>query len=84
MLLVDEAHGLVGGGDGAKASSAARPVVGVLSAAAEARRGSLSIILAGFKDEIEEKLYACDVGLRSRFRAVHFDDYGEVPTTSID
>ena len=42
----------------------------MLLTAAENKRDSLSIILAGYKDEIEGKLYASDAGFKSRFRQV--------------
>ena len=42
----------------------------MLLTAAENKRDSLTIILAGYKDEIEGKLYTSDAGFKSRFRQV--------------
>jgi uncharacterized ferredoxin-like protein len=44
--------------------------VTVLLTAAENKRQTLTIILAGYKDEIESKLYCADPGFKSRFRQV--------------
>jgi hypothetical protein len=37
----------------------------------------LTIILAGYKDDIENKLYAANSGMSSRFQDVQFDDFDE-------
>lgn len=37
----------------------------------------MTIILAGYKDDIENKLYAFNPGMASRFQNVVFDDFNE-------
>ena len=37
----------------------------------------VTIILAGYKDAIEEKLYSFNVGMASRFKTVQFDDFSD-------
>jgi hypothetical protein len=34
----------------------------------------VTIILAGYKDDIERKLFSYNIGMPSRFRNVEFDD----------
>ena len=70
VLFIDEAHALCEGDP--KSSKA---VITVLQTAAENKRDSLTVILAGYKDEIESKLYASDPGFKSRFRSVNFEDF---------
>ena len=42
--------------------------------AADELRAETSIILAGYKEEIENKLFAADAGFRSRFISATFED----------
>ena len=63
MLFIDEAHALMDGDP-----KSAKAVVTVLLTAAENKRETLTVILAGYKDEIEDRLYASDPGFKSRFR----------------
>ena len=37
----------------------------------------MTIILAGYKDDIEKKLYGYNAGMASRFQTVVFDDFTE-------
>ncbi|KAK1944064.1 hypothetical protein P3T76_003976 [Phytophthora citrophthora] len=46
-----------------------------LLTAAEDKRGDLSIILAGYEDDIQKKLYAYKDGLPSHFEEVVFEDF---------
>lgn len=48
----------------------AKAVVNILLAEAEKKRHTLTIILAGYKDEIESKVYGANPGFKSRFRQV--------------
>ena len=44
-------------------------------AAAEDNRDVLTIILAEYQKDIEQNLYAFDIGMQSRFSEVRFADY---------
>lgn len=70
VLFIDEAHML----DPAK-SPVGRSIINSIIAAAEDHRDVLTIILAGYQKDIEQNLYAFDVGLKSRFSDVRFADY---------
>jgi hypothetical protein len=70
VLFIDEAHML----DPAK-NPVGRGIVNVIMAAAEDNRDVLTIILAGYQKDIEQNLYAFDVGMKSRFSEVRFADY---------
>ena len=48
-----------------------------IMAAAEDHRDKVTIILAGYKDDIENSLYAFNSGMASRFQDVIFDDFNE-------
>lgn len=52
-----------------------KPIVTELLVAAEDLRHDLSVILAGYEDDIQRQLYAYNSGLRSRFVEVSFDDF---------
>ena len=71
VLFIDEAHNL----DPAKDAKGKPAVTQILIEAAENKRTELTIMIAGYKDEIEKKLYGFDVGLKSRFRDVELDDF---------
>ena len=43
--------------------------------AAEDHREKVSIIIAGYKDDIENKLYSFNPGTASRFKSIHFEDF---------
>lgn len=53
-------------------SAAGKTVFLIIS---EAHRGTVSIILAGYKEDIEKKLFAYNDGMASRFRSIQFDDF---------
>uniref|UniRef100_A0A0G4I8T0 AAA+ ATPase domain-containing protein n=1 Tax=Chromera velia CCMP2878 TaxID=1169474 RepID=A0A0G4I8T0_9ALVE len=73
VLFIDEAYDLDPVGDAFKG----RPVVNELLTVSENRRASLSIILAGYEDDMNEKFFKYNDGLRSRFREIRFDDFDE-------
>jgi hypothetical protein len=50
-----------------KNSNDGRAILADIMNAAEAHRDKVTIILAGYKDDIEQKLLAFNVGLASRF-----------------
>ncbi|TMW56633.1 hypothetical protein Poli38472_006643 [Pythium oligandrum] len=54
-----------------------KPIVAELLVAAEDKRDDLSVIIAGYEDDIQQKLYAFNDGIRSRFIEVTFDDFDE-------
>ena len=70
VLFIDEAYQL----DPAK-NSEGKAVVNQLLTAAEEQRETMTIIFAGYKDDIEEKLYGFNPGLKSRFRDILFEDF---------
>lgn len=72
VLFLDEAYDLdpANNPDG-------RAIVNELMSAAEDHRDKVTIILAGYKDDIEKKLYAFNDGIPSRFISVPFEDFDE-------
>ena len=70
VLFIDEAHML----EPAK-NVVGRGIVNAILGAAEDHRDELTIILAGYQKDIEQNLYAFDVGMKSRFTDVRFADY---------
>ncbi|KAG7398349.1 hypothetical protein PHYBOEH_011257 [Phytophthora boehmeriae] len=70
VLFIDEAYELDPIGD-----FKGKPIVAELLTAAEDKRDDLSIILAGYEDDIQKKLYAYNDGLPSRFTEVVFEDF---------
>jgi len=73
VLFIDEAHSL----DPKSNKAEGGAIVTKLLKAAEDDRERLTIILAGYQDEIEERLYGSDPGFRSRFEDVKFEDFSE-------
>ncbi|GLD99445.1 hypothetical protein PINS_up008164 [Pythium insidiosum] len=72
VVFIDEAYELDPMND-----PKGRPIVAELLVAAEDKRHDLSVIIAGYEDDIQKKLYAYNDGLRSRFIEVSFDDFDE-------
>lgn len=70
VLFIDEAYELDPVGD-----FKGKPIVAELLTAAEDKRGELSIIIAGYEDDIQNKLYAFNDGLQSRFNEISFEDF---------
>ena len=73
VLFIDEAHSLDPKSNKAEGSA----IITKLLKAAEDDRERLTIILAGYQDEIEDRLYGSDPGFRSRFEDVKFEDFSE-------
>jgi len=71
-LFIDEAYDLDPKGD-----SKGKPIVTELLTISENCRDNLSIILAGYEDDMEEKLFSHNEGIKSRFQMVHFEDFDE-------
>eukprot|EP01138_Halocafeteria_seosinensis_P012762 gb/GECG01013038.1/.p1 GENE.gb/GECG01013038.1/~~gb/GECG01013038.1/.p1 ORF type:complete len:1630 (+),score=274.52 gb/GECG01013038.1/:1-4890(+) len=70
VLFIDEAYQLEPAQD-----PVGRDIVDELLVAAENYREQLTIILAGYKDEIESKLYSYNSGMVSRFQELVFHDF---------
>jgi DNA polymerase III delta prime subunit len=78
-LFVDEVYQLdpVGNGEG-------RAITNLVMRAAEDDRDKLTVIVAGYEDDIRNKWLASNEGLRSRFpRDVTFDDFSEDELRSV-
>ncbi|KAI9912908.1 hypothetical protein PsorP6_006359 [Peronosclerospora sorghi] len=70
VIFIDEAYELNPAGD-----LKGKPIVAELLTAAEDKRDELSVIIAGYKDDIQKNLYAYNDGLQSRFHGVVFEDF---------
>ena len=71
VLFLDEAHML-----DPKSNRVGREIFNRIMDAAEDERADLTIILAGYKLDVERDLYGFNVGMKSRFDDVVFNDYG--------
>jgi AAA+ superfamily predicted ATPase len=78
VLFLDEAYDLdpANNRDG-------KLILADLMQAAEEHRDTISIILAGYQDDIEKKLYSFNSGMASRFQTVQFDDFTEAELKGI-
>ncbi|XP_065661939.1 uncharacterized protein LOC136084823 isoform X2 [Hydra vulgaris] len=72
VLFIDEAYDLDPKGD-----SQGKQIVSELLVISENDREHLSIILAGYEDDMNEKLFSYNEGIKSRFEIVHFEDFDE-------
>jgi replication-associated recombination protein RarA len=70
VLFIDEAYDL-----DPKSDTNGKPIVSELLDISENKRDSVSIILAGYEDDMNNKLFAYNDGLRSRFEPFHFEDF---------
>ena len=70
VLFIDEAYAF-----NPKQNDRGREILEELLVAAETRRERLSIILAGYQREMEQKLFAYNEGLQSRVERVVLDDF---------
>ncbi|CAK0788469.1 unnamed protein product [Prorocentrum cordatum] len=73
VLFIDEAYDLDPVGDKFKGA----PVVNEIVTTAENDREHLTIILAGYEDDMNDKFFAYNPGLKSRFKEVVFEDFDE-------
>jgi replication-associated recombination protein RarA len=71
-LFIDEAYDL-----DPMADFKGKPICADLLTTAEDERESLTIILAGYQDDIEKKLFAYNPGFPSRFENVYFEDFDQ-------
>ena len=73
VLFIDEAYDL-----NPAANPKAQPIFNLMMKAASEHADDLTIILAGYKDDLEKKLYSYNDGLKRRFpQEFQFDDYSE-------
>ena len=79
VLFMDEAYTLDPVGDKFKGA----PIANELLTLAENERDRLSFILAGYEDEINDKMFAFNPGFKSRFIEVHFEDFDEDELLSV-
>lgn len=73
VLFIDEAYALDPVGDKFKGA----PVANKLLLVTENDRDRISVVLAGYEDDMNEKLFACNTGFKSRFTEVFFEDFDE-------
>ena len=73
VLFIDETYDLDPVGDKFKGA----PVVNELMTTAENDRERLTIIIAGYEDEMNDKFFAYNPGLKSRFTEMVFEDFDE-------
>lgn len=72
VLFVDEAYDL-----DPKNNTEGRAILNEIMSVAEEFRDSVTIILAGYKDDIKQKLVAFNAGMSSRFKTVNFADFSQ-------
>jgi len=72
-LFIDEAYNLDPVGDRFKGG----PIANELITISENQRETLTIILAGYEDDMNKKLFEYNPGLKSRFQEVVFEDFDE-------
>jgi AAA lid domain len=60
-----------------------KPIANHILTLCENERDNLSLILAGYDDDFQEKFFNYNMGLRSRFREVLFEDFDEQELASI-
>ncbi len=78
VLFIDEAYDL-----DPLADFKGKPIVNELLTLSENKRDRISIILAGYEDDMNSKLFAYNTGLKSRFDSIMFDDFDQKELTSI-
>jgi hypothetical protein len=76
VLFIDEAYCLDPIGDKFKGA----PVINELVVLAENNRERTSFIIAGYEDDMNDKFFSYNPGLKSRFIEVQFDDLDEAFT----
>jgi replication-associated recombination protein RarA len=72
VLFIDEAYDLDPKGD-----LKGKPIMSELLTFAEDHRDKLSIIVAGYENDMNEKFFSFNDGLSSRFDNVYFEDFDE-------
>lgn len=77
-MFIDEAYDLNPVGD-----FKGKPIVSELLTVAENQRDRISIIIAGYEDDMEERFYKFNDGLKSRFTQIAFEDFDEADLLTI-
>lgn len=54
-----------------------KPIVSELLTISENKRDKLSIILAGYEDDMNDKIFSFNEGIKSRFELIYFEDFNE-------
>jgi DNA polymerase III delta prime subunit len=72
VLFIDEAYDL----DPVK-NPEGRLILAQIMDIAEEYRDTVTVILAGYKDDIDNKIFSFNLGMASRFETVPFDDFSE-------
>ena len=78
VLFIDEAYALK-----PQITREGKAIVDLILQKSEELRDSLTFILAGYKEDIENELYSYNVGMKSRFEDVYFEDFSKSQLTSI-
>lgn len=78
VLFIDEAYDLDPVGD-----FKGKPIVNELLTLTENSRDSISVILAGYEDDFNAKLFSYNDGLKSRLESILFEDFDESELTTI-
>ncbi|KAJ9456884.1 Protein cfxQ-like protein [Diplonema papillatum] len=78
VLFIDEAYNL----DPAK-NPQGGAVVDEILVVCEALRDRITVVLAGYEDSLNDKLFAYNDGLRSRFQFVKFDDFTDAELSKV-
>lgn len=72
VIFIDECYDLK-----PSSSSEGKLIMAEIMHAAEEHRDTLSIILAGHKQDIDNEIFAHNVGMASRFDTVYFNDFND-------
>ena len=72
VLFIDEAYDLDPVGD-----FKGRPIVNERLTLCENERDKISLILAGYEDELQERFFSHNPGLKSHFSKVVFEDFDD-------
>eukprot|EP01134_Creolimax_fragrantissima_P007209 CFRG7209T1 len=78
VLFIDEAYDLDPGAD-----YKGKPIVSEILSLCEDHRDRISLILAGYEDDMNAKFFSYNTGLKSRFKEVLFEDFDENELTTI-
>lgn len=73
VLFVDEAYAL-----DPKTDKIGKSIADQILTTAENCKDNMSIIIAGYQDDIEKSLYAYNIGMMGRFEQVNFEDFSKI------
>ena len=72
VLFIDECYDLK-----PSTNPEGKLILAEIMSCAEEYRDSVSIILAGYKDDIDNEIFSYNIGMASRFQTVYFEDFSE-------